>query len=59
MCDFRERNTEEYYIGVCWPQIDEQDGRSILTPHSIIAYNLFDWVNYIIRKRIYDIVDSL
>lgn len=53
------RNTEEYYIGVCWPQIDEQDGRSILTPHSIIAYNLFDWVNYIIRKRIYDIVDSL
>lgn len=53
------RDTEEYYMGRCWPQIDEEDKRSILMPHSVISYNLFDWVNYVIRKRIYDIINSL
>ena len=53
------RNTEEYYIGICWFQIDERDGRNILSPHALIEYNLFDWVNYVIRKRLYDIIDSL
>lgn len=53
------RNTEEYYIGICWPQIDERDGRSMLFPHAFAEYNLFDWVNYIIRKRLHDIINSL
>ncbi len=53
------RKTEEHYIGRCWPQIDEREGRNILMPHSRIEYNLFDWVNYVIRKRLYDIINSL
>ena len=51
------RESEEYYTGICWPQINETDGRSILMPQSLIAFNLFDWVSLIIRKRIFDIIE--
>jgi len=51
------RESEEYYTGISWPQINETDGRSILMPQSLIAFNLFDWVSLIIRKRIFDIIE--
>lgn len=47
-----DRDTEEHYVGICWSQIDEEDTRSILAPHSMIDINLFDWVDFVIKKRI-------
>lgn len=52
-----KRDTEEHYIGKCWPQINEKDGREMLKPHSLIDYNMFDWVSFVIRNRIYDLID--
>ncbi|MDY4787991.1 MAG: hypothetical protein SO253_01575 [Bacilli bacterium] len=51
-----KRQSEEYYIGICWPQIDETDGRNIFVPRLSIDYNLLNFVNFVIQQRVYDII---
>lgn len=52
-------DSDEYYIGICWPQIDETCGNKMESPRSLIDYNLFDIVNHIIRRRCFELINGI
>ncbi len=52
-------DSDEYYTGICWPQIDENCGNKMEPPHSLIDYYLFDLVSHIIRRRCFELINDI
>ena len=48
--------TNEFYCGHCVPLINPVDGRSILLPTSHLNLNLFNFVTFIFRKFICELL---
>ena len=48
--------TPEYYTGSCFPQIDNHTGNSMVAAGSYVEYNLREYINYIYRNFVRDLL---
>lgn len=50
--------TNEFYSGRCVPLLNSNTGNTMLVAAAYVNYNLFDYVTYVFRQKVHDLLDN-